>query len=92
MHGVRQYVAAWPDLLFMCHITLHGCVVGISVVLYRGFSLYLIEVRGPPSRGIISLVYADNLASQLVGGYKTLHSAFSKLHYCMATDRQMQEN
>ena len=37
------------------------------------------------------MVCADNLASQLVGGYKALHSAFRKCCYCMATDKQMQE-
>ena len=38
------------------------------------------------------MVCADNLASQLVGGYKALHSAFRKCRYCMATDEQMQEH
>ena len=41
-------------------------------------------------RGTLTLVSADNLASQLIGGYKALNSAFRKCRYCMATDEQMQ--
>ena len=41
-------------------------------------------------RGTLTVVSADNLASQLIGGYKALNSAFRKCRYCMATDKQMQ--
>lgn len=41
-------------------------------------------------RGTLTVVSADNLASQLIGGYKALNSAFRKCRYCMATDEQMQ--
>ena len=41
--------------------------------------------------GTVTVVSADNLASQLVGGYKALNSAFRKCRYCMATDEEMQE-
>lgn len=40
--------------------------------------------------GTVTVVSADNLASQLVGGYKALNSAFRKCQYCMATDEEMQ--
>lgn len=42
-------------------------------------------------RGTVTVVSADNLASQLIGGYKALNSAFRKCRYCMATDAQMQQ-
>ena len=34
-------------------------------------------------RGTLTVVSADNLASQLIGGYKALNSAFRKCRYCM---------
>ena len=40
-------------------------------------------------RGTLTVVSADNLASQLIGGYKALNSAFRKCRYCMATDEQI---
>ena len=36
------------------------------------------------------MVSVDNIASQLIGGYKALNAAFRKCRYCMATDEQMQ--
>ena len=36
------------------------------------------------------MISADNLASQLIGGYKALNAAFRKCRFCMATDEQMQ--
>ncbi len=33
---------------------------------------------------------ADNLASQLIGGYKCLASALRKCRFCMAIDQDMQ--
>ena len=41
-------------------------------------------------RGALTVVSADNLASQLIGGYKALNSAFRKCRYCMATEEQIQ--
>ena len=40
-------------------------------------------------RSTLTVVSADNLASQLIGGYKVLNSAFKKCRYCMATDEQI---
>ena len=40
-------------------------------------------------RSTLTVVSADNLASQLIGGYKVLNSAFRKCRYCMATDEQI---
>ena len=40
--------------------------------------------------GTITIVSADNLASQLVGGYKQLGSALRKCRFCMATDEEVQ--
>ena len=41
-------------------------------------------------RGTVTLVSADNLAAQAIGGYKALHSAFRKCRYCMAVDADIQ--
>ena len=40
-------------------------------------------------RSTLTVVFADNLASQLIGGYKVLNLAFRKCRYCMATDEQI---
>ena len=37
-------------------------------------------------RGTLTLVSADNPASHLLGGYKSLTSALRKCRFCMATD------
>ena len=41
-------------------------------------------------KGALVAVSADNLASQAIGGYKALHSAFRKCRQCMATSDTMQ--
>ena len=41
-------------------------------------------------RGSISVVSADNLASQELGGFKALNAALRKCRYCMTTDTEMQ--
>lgn len=40
-------------------------------------------------RGSLALVSADNLASQLIGGYKALNSALRKCRQCMAMGEDM---
>ena len=40
--------------------------------------------------GSISVVSADNLASQELGGIKSLNAALRKCHHCMATSETMQ--
>ena len=40
--------------------------------------------------GTLTFVLADNLASQMIGGYKQLASAIRKCRYCMATDDEVQ--
>lgn len=40
--------------------------------------------------GTITLIPGDNLASQFLGGYKSLASALRKCRFCMAVDEQMQ--
>ena len=42
-------------------------------------------------RGTITVVSADNLSAQLIGGYKALNAAFRKCQNCMATNDTMQE-
>ena len=42
-------------------------------------------------RGTITVVSADNLSAQLIGGYKALNAAFRKCRNCMATIDTMQE-
>ena len=41
-------------------------------------------------RGAVTVVSADNLSAQMVGGFKALNAAFRKCRYCMATDDTMQ--
>ena len=41
-------------------------------------------------KGALVAVSADNLASQAIGGYKALYSAFQKCRQCMATSDTMQ--
>ena len=41
-------------------------------------------------RGSISVVSADNLASQELGGFKALNAALRKCRHCMTTDAEMQ--
>jgi hypothetical protein len=41
-------------------------------------------------KGALVAVSADNLASQAIGGYKGLQSAFRKCRQCMATSDTMQ--
>ena len=41
-------------------------------------------------RGTVTVVSADNLSAQMVGGFKALNAAFRKCRYCMATDGTMQ--
>ena len=50
----------------------------------------MIEEEVRRVRGTVTVVSADNLASQLVGSYKALNAAFWKCRYCMATDEEMQ--
>ena len=39
--------------------------------------------------GTLVVVSADNLAAHLIGGYKSLQTAFIKCRYCMATSNTM---
>ena len=41
-------------------------------------------------KGTITLVPGDNLASQCLGGYKSLASALRKCRQCMAVNEDMQ--
>ena len=51
---------------------------------------FVLEEREVSMRGTLTLVSADNLAAQLIGGYKGLQSAFRKCRTCMAVDADMQ--
>ena len=42
-------------------------------------------------RGTLTIVSADNPAANLLGGYKSLTSAFRKCRTCMATESDIQE-
>ena len=50
-------------------------------------------MHGTPTTifGTLVCVSADNLASQLIGGYKQLASATRKCRFCMATKQDVQE-
>ena len=41
-------------------------------------------------RGTISIISADNPASQLLGGFKQSHSAFRKCRHCLCVDSEIQ--
>ena len=41
-------------------------------------------------RGTVTIVSADNLAAQVLGGYKALSAAFRKCRTCMTIDEDMQ--
>lgn len=41
-------------------------------------------------RGTITVIPGDNLASQYLGGYKSLASALRKCRHCMAVDQEIQ--
>lgn len=51
---------------------------------------FIVDDQHMTLRGTVTLVSADNLAAQAIGGYKALHSAFRKCRYCMAVDADMQ--
>lgn len=51
---------------------------------------FVIDMEKMSFRGTVTVVSADNLSAQLIGGYKALNSAFRKCRYCMATDDTMQ--
>uniref|UniRef100_A0A1X7TQV0 C2H2-type domain-containing protein n=1 Tax=Amphimedon queenslandica TaxID=400682 RepID=A0A1X7TQV0_AMPQE len=54
-----------------------GCEISVN-----GFSQYL--------RGSLSVCCADNLASQLLGGFKALNAALRKCRWCMGTQSLIQ--
>ena len=41
-------------------------------------------------RGTLTMVSADNLASNLMGGYKNLFSAYQKSQHCLANEEELQ--
>ena len=41
-------------------------------------------------RGALTVASGDNLASQLIGGFKALNSALRRCRYCMATNDDVQ--
>ena len=51
---------------------------------------YGVNIDDNVCRGTLTVVTADNLASQLIGGHQALNSAFGKCRYCIATVEQMQ--
>ena len=40
--------------------------------------------------GTLTLFAGDNLASQYIGGYKSLYAALRKCQFCMAVDEDVQ--
>ena len=51
---------------------------------------FCIKRENTSLRGTLALCLADNRASQLLGGYKTLASAIRKCTHCMAVDKDVQ--
>ena len=56
----------------------------------EGITICLEEIEYNFRGGTISVVPADNLASQYLGGYKSLASALGKCRQCMAIDDEIQ--
>lgn len=52
---------------------------------------FIIDGKKMRFQGTITVVSADNLSAQLIGGYKALNAAFRKCQNCMATNDTMQE-
>lgn len=52
---------------------------------------FLVDKQKMQFRGTVTVVSADNLSAQLMGGYKALNSAFRKCRVCMAVEETMQE-
>ena len=50
----------------------------------------MIHGRAQNLRGTLTVVAADNLASQLIGGFKGLSSAFRKCQQCLAVNDDIQ--
>lgn len=51
---------------------------------------FIVDGEEMEFRGTITIVSADNLAAQVLGGYKALSAAFRKCRTCMAIDVDMQ--
>lgn len=51
---------------------------------------FVIDGRVQSIRGTLAIVSGDNLSSQLLGGFKSLNSAFRRCRRCMATKETMQ--
>ena len=62
----------------------------ISYIHMQDGVSFIVDGRHMTLRGTVTLVSADNLAAQAIGGYKALHSAFRKCRNCMAVDADMQ--
>lgn len=55
-------------------------------IQHEGIS-FVIEGVQYSFRGTLTLVPADNLASQYLGGYKALNAALRKCRHCLANQR-----
>ena len=61
----------------------HTFADGYFHIIYKGVH-FTVDGQQRMFRGTIGLTSADNLASQLLGGYKQLSSALRRCRYCMA--------
>ena len=52
--------------------------------------MFEFDARQVSFHGTLTVVSADNLAVQSLGGFKALSSAFRKCQYCMVTMEEMQ--
>ena len=67
-----------------CIVTGHACVQDAGVS-------FEIDGQEYTFRGTLTIVPGDNLASQYLGGYKSLSGALRKCRQCMAVDEDMQQ-
>ena len=66
-------------------------IIGITnSYIFRMKQYHLVDDQHMTLRRTVTLVSADNLAAQAIGGYKALHSTFRKCRLCMAVDGDMQ--
>ena len=74
-----------------CMLAFSSCCQHFSLMFLKENGVeFLVDQQRMRFRGTITVVSADNLSAQMMGGYKALHSAFRKCRCCMATDETMQ--
>ena len=64
--------------------------VHFTTSFFQGVNFQLSDGSIRTLHGTLTIVSADNISAQLIGGYKALNAAFRKCRDCYATDEEMQ--